>query len=158
MPVGVLFVCTGNICRSPTAEGVFRHLVVAAGLTKEINVDSAGTEGFHIGEPPDARAVAAAKARGYDMSGQAARRVSEQDFHRFDVVVAMDKGHLRHLTAMAPGDTYERVKLFMSYAPGAKTDDVPDPYYGEEAGFDTVLDLIESGSKGLLEAIQRDFL
>lgn len=133
-------------------------MVVKAGLTKEIKVDSAGTEGYHIGEPPDERSVAAATARGYDMTGQAARRVSENDFHRFDVVVAMDRGHLRHLTAMAPGDTYERVKLFMSFAPDATTEDVPDPYYGGEAGFNTVLDLIESGSEGLLESIQRDFL
>jgi protein-tyrosine phosphatase len=158
VPVGVLFVCTGNICRSPTAEGVFRHMVAEAGLTKEITVDSAGTQGYHIGESPDERSVTSATARGYSLGGQAARRVLEQDFHKFDLVLAMDRSHLRHLTAMAPGDTYERVKLFLSYAPNAKVQEVPDPYYGGEKGFDEVIDLIESGSRGLLEAIQRDFL
>lgn len=158
MPVGVLFVCTGNICRSPTAEAVFRRQVTEANLTKELTVDSAGTHGYHVGETPDERSIEAAKARGYDMSTQSARRVTEHDFQRFDVIVAMDKGHLRHLTDMAPGDTYERVKLFLSYAPSVKLQDVPDPYYGGEQGFEDVLDMIEKGSKGLLEAIQRDFL
>lgn len=158
MPVGVLFVCTGNICRSPTAEGVFRHLVAEAGLTKEITVDSAGTQSYHIGEPPDERSVEAAQARGYDMSGQSARRVVEQDFHKFDLVLAMDRNHLHHLNAMAPGDTYERVKLFLSYASKTTEQEVPDPYYGGSQGFENVLDLIEDGGRGLIEAIQRDFL
>ena len=158
MPVGVLFVCTGNICRSPTAEGVFRAKVIEAGLTKEITVDSAGTHGYHVGEAPDERAVAAAAKRGYDLSTQVARRVHERDFHAFDVIVAMDRGHLRDLTAMAPGDTYERVKLFLSFAASAAGQDVPDPYYGGDKGFEDVLDMIESGSAGLLKAIQDDFL
>lgn len=158
MPVGVLFVCTGNICRSPTAEGVFRHMVAKAGLTKEITVDSAGTQSFHIGEAPDERSIQAAQARGYDMSGQAARRVQERDFQKFDLVLAMDREHLHHLNAMAPGDTYERVKLFLSYASKTSVQEVPDPYYGGEAGFEKVLDLIEDGGRGLIEAIQRDFL
>ncbi len=158
MPVGVLFVCTGNICRSPTAEGVFAQKVAEAGLTKEIIVDSAGTHGYHTGEAPDDRAIEAARKRGYDLSKQVARRVREADFQKFDVIIAMDRGHMRDLTAMAPGDTYERISLFMSYAAGAKTQDVPDPYYGGDRGFEDVLDMIEAGSAGLLQAIQDDFL
>jgi protein-tyrosine phosphatase len=158
VPVGVLFVCTGNICRSPTAEGVFAQKVAEAGLTKEIIVDSAGTHGYHTGEAPDDRAIEAARKRGYDLSKQVARRVREADFQKFDVIIAMDRGHMRDLTAMAPGDTYERISLFMSYAAGAKTQDVPDPYYGGDRGFEDVLDMIEAGSAGLLQAIQDDFL
>ena len=158
MPVGVLFVYTGNICRSPTAEGVFAQKVAEAGLTKEIIVDSAGTHGYHTGEAPDDRAIEAARKRGYDLSKQVARRVREADFQKFDVIIAMDRGHMRDLTAMAPGDTYERISLFMSYAAGAKTQDVPDPYYGGDRGFEDVLDMIEAGSAGLLQAIQDDFL
>lgn len=158
MPVGVLFVCTGNICRSPTAEGVFAQKVAEAGLTKEIIVDSAGTHGYHTGEAPDDRAIEAARKRGYDLSKQVARRVREADFQKFDVIIAMDRGHMRDLTAMAPGDTYERISLFMSYAAGAKTQDVPDPYYGGDRGFEDVLDMIEAGSAVLLQAIQDDFL
>jgi len=158
VPVGVLFVCTGNICRSPTAEGVFRAKVVEAGLTKEITVDSAGTHGYHIGDSPDDRSIEAAAKRGYDLSTQVARRVHEHDFHKFDVIVAMDRGHLRDLTAMAPGDTYERVKLFLTFADGYSGQDVPDPFYGGGKGFEDVLDMVESGSTGLLKAIQDDFL
>ena len=158
MSVGVLFVCTGNICRSPTAEGVFRHLVFESGLSKHIAVDSAGTHNYHSGEPPDERSIKAAMHRGYDITGQLARQLKESDFQAFDLILAMDRGHLRHLTAMAPGDTYERVKLFLSYAPGDSVLDVPDPYFGGSGGFEQVLDLVEAGSKGLLEAIQNEFL
>ena len=158
MSVSVLFVCTGNICRSPTAEGVFRHFVKEAGLAKKISIDSAGTHSYHIGEKPDKRSLEAAIRRGYDMSGQSARRLEEYDFQRFDLLLAMDRSHLRHMINMAPGDTYERVKLFLSYAPTSTGMDVPDPYYDGAKGFEQVLDMIEAGGRGLLDAIQSDFL
>lgn len=133
-------------------------MVQEAGLTKQIVIDSAGTHGYHIGERPDERSLEAAMARGYDMSGQAARRLYDHDFQKFDLLLAMDRGHLKHMTDMAPGDTYERVKLFLSYAPEGTGSDVPDPYYGGGQGFEQVLDMVEAGSRGLLYAIKRDFL
>ena len=158
MPVGILFVCTGNICRSPTAESVFRSLVNEAGLKKEIKIDSAGIHGYHIGEPPDPRAIKTALSRGYQMTGQSSRRIFERDFQLFDLIVAMDRGHLRHLKAMAPGDTYERVKLFLSFDASFTISEVPDPYYNDASGFDEVLSLIEKGSVALLKEIQSKYL
>ncbi len=153
--VKVLFVCTGNICRSPTAEGVFRHLVREAGLDSAIATDSAGTHDYHVGEPPDHRSRKAAQARGVDISDLRARCVTAEDFHRFDYVLAMDRGHLHQLQRMAPPDGIAEVRLFMDYAPGAPQREVPDPYYGEGSHFNEVLDLVEAGAKGLLEHIRQ---
>lgn len=153
--VKVLFVCTGNICRSPTAEGVFRHLVRRAGLEEAIATDSAGTHDYHVGEPPDHRSRQAAEARGVDISDLRARRVTAEDFRRFDYVLAMDLGHLALLRRMAPPDGTAEVRLFMDYAPQAPKREVPDPYYGEGSHFTEVLDLVEVGAEGLLEHIRR---
>lgn len=156
--VKVVFVCTGNICRSPTAEAVFRHMVAEAGFAKRIAVDSAGTHDYHIGEPPDPRSQQHAAKRGYDLSAQRARRIAESDFAEFDLVLAMDRGHLRLLQAAAPVHLRDRIRLFMEYAPGFKLADVPDPYYGAAGGFEAVLDMIEEGSRNLLETIVREKL
>lgn len=156
--VKVLFVCTGNICRSPTAEGVFRHLVMQAGLDRRIAADSAGTHGYHVGEPPDPRSQRAAKARGVDLSDLRARKVTAADFAEFDCILAMDHGHLTQLRRMAPPDSRATVALFLDYAPGAAGREVPDPYYGEGNHFTEVLDLCEAGAAGLLEAIRRERL
>ncbi|MBI1208746.1 MAG: low molecular weight phosphotyrosine protein phosphatase [Azospirillum sp.] len=152
--VRILFVCTGNICRSPTVEGVFRDVVTVAGLDGRIAADSAGTFGYHIGEPPDPRSVAAAAARGYDIAGQRARQVTRQDFDRFDLLLAMDRGHRRELLRLAPAGRQDRVGLFLDYAPELGFSEVPDPYYGGRDGFEQVLDLAEAGARGLLAALQ----
>lgn len=157
-PVRVLFVCTGNICRSPTAEGVFRAMVAACGLDGRIEVDSAGTGAWHVGEAPDGRAQEAALTRGIDISDQRARQVTREDFLRFDLIVALDRSHRRHLLAAAPSEAKDRVRLLMEYAPQSGVHDVPDPYYGPLGGFDRVLDLIEAGADGLLRAIRDEFL
>jgi len=153
--VGVLFVCTGNICRSPTAEAIFRKLVADAGMSETIVADSAGTHGYHIGEPPDPRAQALAAARGYDLSALRARRAERGDFERFDLVVAMDRGHFAILSRMAEAATAHKLKLMMSYARGSKEKDVPDPYYGGPQEFERVLDMLEDAARGLLDAIGR---
>lgn len=152
----VLFVCTGNICRSPTAEGVFRKQVRDAGLEHLIEADSAGTHGYHIGEPPDARSQSAAKDRGYDLSTLRARQVQKQDFAAFDYLVAMDRGHQSILMRLAPANGAHKVRLMMSFASGSGYDEVPDPYYGGPDGFALVLDLLEDASQGLLQAVTRD--
>jgi len=154
-PVSVLFVCTGNICRSPTAEGVFRKLVADAGMSHAIVADSAGTHGYHIGEPPDTRAQASAADRGYDLSALRARRVERSDFQRFDLIVAMDRGHFAILSSMAEPCVAHKLKLMMSYARGFKEKDVPDPYYGGPQDFERVLDMLEDSAHGLLDAIGR---
>lgn len=152
----VLFVCTGNICRSPTAEGVFRKLVDDAGLGDRITADSAGTHGYHVGEAPDNRTQAAARRRGYDLSGLRARRVAREDFHRFDLVVAMDREHHEILAGIAPPSAGHKVKLMMEFARRSAHDEVPDPYYGGAEGFELVLDLLEDAAEGLLETLQRE--
>jgi len=152
----VLFVCTGNICRSPTADGVFRHIVGAAGHAPTIQVDSAGTHDYHVGAAPDARAQAHARRRGYDLSALRARQVTVDDFHRFDLILAMDRGHLRFLRELAPDDGYKGLGLFSSYAHDAQpalAPDVPDPYYGGSDGFERVLDMIELAAAGLLRTL-----
>jgi len=150
----VLFVCMGNICRSPTAEGVFRHFVNEAGLADQIEVDSAGTHAYHVGEPPDHRASAAAARRGVSLAEIRARRVSEEDFERFDYIVAMDEDNQAQLLDQAPDEHRSKVQLFLSYASVSETE-VPDPYYGGAAGFERVLDLVEEASRGLLETLSK---
>ena len=144
----VLFVCTGNICRSPTAEAVFRHFAEAANL--EAEADSAGTRGFHFGARPDARAIRAAAARGIDLGGQRARKVDHSDFETFDLIVALDRHHLRRLERMRPSHARAEVRLLMDFARGAATEEVPDPYYGGDQGFEHALDLIEAGVRGII--------
>ncbi|MCW5700744.1 MAG: low molecular weight phosphotyrosine protein phosphatase [Rhodospirillales bacterium] len=149
--VSILFVCLGNICRSPSAEGVFRAQVETAGLADTVTTDSAGTYGFHIGRPPDQRALAAARRRGVDLSGLRARQVAVEDFSRFDLILAMDRDNLADLMALCPEEERHRVRLFLDFAPGFDIRDVPDPYYGGEDDFDFMLDLIEAGARGLLD-------
>jgi low molecular weight protein-tyrosine phosphatase len=146
----VLFVCMGNICRSPTAEGVFRHHVNEAGLADLIEADSAGTHAYHVGDPPDRRATAAAERRGVSLAGISARRVCSDDFERFHYIIAMDEDNLMLLLDQAPEEHRSKVRLFLSFS-SEEESEVPDPYYGGAAGFERVLDLVESASRGLLE-------
>ena len=150
---GVLFVCTGNICRSPTAEGVFRHLARERGVLELLRVDSAGTHDYHVGEAPDPRSVAHAARRGYDLAPLRARQVSRADFHEFDRILAMDRGHLRQLKAMAPAGSPARVAMFLDHSESWRGLDVPDPYYGGSRGFEEVLDMVEEASARLLEEL-----
>jgi len=152
----VLFVCTGNICRSPTAEGVLRKLVADAGLADAIAVDSAGTHGYHVGEAPDARAQAHAKRRGYDLSRLRARRFKGEDFHAFDLILAMDRDHHAMLARLAPPATGQKLRMMLEFARGPGGDEVPDPYYGGPDGFELVLDLIEDAAAGLLEHLKTE--
>ena len=153
----ILFVCLGNICRSPTAEAVLRHRVAEAGLEGEVEIESAGTGGWHVGHPPDERSTAAAKRRGIALDG-AARRVTPEDFDRFDLLIAMDHQNAADLRAMARGPEDEaKVKLLREYDPLAvEAGDlaVPDPYYGEGDGFERVLDVVERGCDGLIESLR----
>lgn len=153
MVARVLFVCMGNICRSPTAEGVFRHLVEEQGLAGKIIIDSAGTHDYHIGDAPDARSQAAAARRGYDLSGLRARQVVRDDFSRFDYVLAMDQANLGLLQQQCPENYRNRLKLFLEFADDGALREVPDPYYGGAQGFEQVLDLVENAGRGLLRAI-----
>jgi protein-tyrosine phosphatase len=146
----VLFVCLGNICRSPTAEAVFRQLVARADRPLAIEIDSAGIGDWHVGEPPDRRAQAAARRRGVDMSTIRARQFVHDDFALFDLILAMDRQNLAELRRRAPAQYRERVRLFLEFAPELEAHDVPDPYYGGEAGFEEVLDLTEQAARGLL--------
>lgn len=147
----VLFVCTGNICRSPTAEAVFRHFATNAGLNAE--ADSAGTRGFHFGARPDARAIRAAAVRGIDLGDQRARKVAKSDFDSFDLIVALDRGHLRRLERWRPRRARADLRLLMEFVPDRRLLDVPDPYYGGDDDFDHALDLIEAGVRGLIAHI-----
>lgn len=156
--VRVLFVCLGNICRSPTAEGVFRALAEREGLAGRIEVDSAGVGSWHVGSPPDRRAQRAARRRGIDLSGQRARQAEAQDFRRFDYVVAMDPANRRELERLCPPGEEHRLHLLMDFAPELGRRDVPDPYYGGAGGFEAVLDMIERASQGLLAHIRKNHL
>jgi protein-tyrosine phosphatase len=151
----ILFVCMGNICRSPTAEGVMRRLLEEAGLTDRVEVESAGTGGWHVGEPPDERATLAARRRGVTLAG-AARQVRAADFRDFDLLIAMDRANLRELLAAAPDEeAAERVRLLREFDPASSGDlDVPDPYYGGDRGFETVLDMVEAACRGLLDELR----
>jgi protein-tyrosine phosphatase len=151
----VLFVCMGNICRSPTAEGVFRKLLQERAPELAVEVDSAGTHGYHAGESPDVRARRAAERRGVDLSGLRARQVPGHDFVRFELLLAMDRQNLEYLHELAPPEHRERVRLFLEFAPHLGRDEVPDPYYGGATGFEHVLDLVEEASLGLLEHLRR---
>jgi protein-tyrosine phosphatase len=141
----------GNICRSPTAEGVFRRLVREAGLEHSIEIDSAGTHDYHIGQAPDERAQEAAWARGYDLSALQARRATRNDFRVFDYVLAMDRNNLQTLRRLCPPQYADRIGLFMQYARNVRSDEVPDPYYGGPQGFEDALDRVEDAARGLLE-------
>jgi len=154
MKVSVLFVCMGNICRSPTAEGVFRHFVSEADMAERILVDSAGTHAYHVGGAADVRASAAAKRRGYDLSDLRARKVEDEDFERFDYVIAMDRDNLALLKDQADTQHHHKLSLFLEHSAG-HDDEVPDPYYGGVSGFERVLDLVEEASRGLLETLKQ---
>lgn len=149
----ILFVCLGNICRSPTVEGVARQLAAREVPHLELGFDSAGTADYHIGDPPDARSQRAALARGYDISTLRARQVDDGDFRRFDLLLAMDDDNLRDLRALAPRGYADRAQLFLAYCTEVGCSAVPDPYYGDGKGFETVLDLAEQGSRALFRAL-----
>ncbi|RIX49651.1 MAG: low molecular weight phosphotyrosine protein phosphatase [Rhodocyclales bacterium GT-UBC] len=156
MTYRVLLVCMGNICRSPTAEGVLRLLLRNNNLGDVVEVDSAGTHGYHVGEAPDSRTQRAAALRGYNLSQLRARKVARQDLDYFDIVLAMDKSNLDNLMRMASPEQQSRIKLFMSYSKNFDDEEVPDPYYGLGHGFDLVLDMVEDAALGLIEQIKKD--
>lgn len=151
----ILFVCMGNICRSPTAEGVFREYLRRHAPDLQLELDSAGTHDYHVGEPPDPRTLRAAARRGLDLSDLRARQVEDADFARFDLILAMDEANRAELLERSPSQYRERIRLILDYAPAAGTREVPDPYYGGTSGFDEVLDLAEEAAAGLLEEIRR---
>ena len=153
--ISILFVCMGNICRSPTAEGVFRFHAEQAGMAERLHVDSAGTHAYHTGEPPDRRARAAAERRGMSLEGISARRVNAEDFERFDYIIAMDEDNLVRLRDDAPEEHHTKLCLFLEFGESGERE-VPDPYYGGSAGFERVLDLVEEASRGLLETLSHD--
>ena len=150
----VLFVCLGNICRSPTAEGVFRNLLADQQLADRIEVDSAGTHAYHVGQPPDPRAQAAAARRGIDISALRGRQADPSDLHEFDYVVAMDRQNQEALLAISTAETRSKVRLFMEFTDRYPDTEVPDPYYGGGSGFDQVIDMIEAASLGLLQELR----
>ncbi len=152
----VLFVCMGNICRSPTAEGVFRRVAEEARMLESLNIDSAGTHDYHVGKPPDTRAQAAARGRGYDLSSLRARQVSRADFEEFDYVLAMDSDNLRNLERLCPRELRDKLHLFLDFSARYRGMEVPDPYYGGARGFELVLDMVEDASRGLLERVRAD--
>jgi protein-tyrosine phosphatase len=153
--IKICFVCLGNICRSPTAEGVMRHLVREAGLERAIEVDSAGTAAYHVGEPPDARSQAAALRRGIELGGRA-RRFEKRDFSRFEYVIAMDRENLEDLLELAPPEAEERVHLLRAFDPASpRGAGVPDPYYGGDRGFDDVVEIVLAGCRGLLADLRQ---
>jgi protein-tyrosine phosphatase len=151
--VGILIVCTGNICRSPTAEAVMRAAVERRGLGDRVRIASAGTHDYHVGECPDARSMKHAKRRGYDLGALRASQVSSRDFHEFDYILAMDRGHLRQLRALAPASAKARLGLFLDASARWEGEDVPDPYYGGPEGFERVLDMVEEAAERWLDRV-----
>ncbi len=154
--VKVLFVCMGNICRSPTAEGVFRHKVEQANLNDKFSIDSAGTHAYHVGNSPDSRATDAALKRDIDLTQQRARRVTVDDFSAFDYVIAMDESNKDDLLAICPAGYEDRIHLFLEFG-NSNESEVPDPYYGQGRGFEIVLNLVEDASEGLLNQLRNEF-
>lgn len=152
--IRVLMVCMGNICRSPMAHGVFAERIQEAGLEHSVEVDSAGTHSYHVGEPPDRRAQAAARARGYEVGGQRARRLEADDFREFDYILVMDDENLRNARALQPTDGKARLHRFLEFAGSRPEREVPDPYYGGSQGFATVMDLVEEAATGLLSHLR----
>lgn len=153
--LSVLFICTGNICRSPTAQGIFEHKLAQAGLDRKVFVDSAGTHGFHVGNKPDARARRAAARRGFDLSRQRSRRIETHDFVRFDYVVGMDHANMAALHERCPAAHRDKLSLLLQFMPAAELEEVPDPYYGGSEGFERVLDLLDGAADALLEDVRR---
>jgi protein-tyrosine phosphatase len=151
----ILFVCLGNICRSPTAEGVFLHVLKQEAPDLKVSVDSAGTAGYHIGSPPDPRTQRHALSRGIDLSGLRARQLAPEDYRSFDFVLAMDADNLAAMNARRPRGATARLQLFMDYAPELGEPEVPDPYYGGASDFERVLDLTHAASRGLIRALQQ---
>ncbi len=151
----LLFVCMGNICRSPSAEGVFRRVLAERAPDLSVEIDSAGTHDYHVGNPPDRRAIEAARRRGIDLSTLRARQVSTRDFEWFDLILAMDDENVDELKRRAPREYHSRIRLLMEFAPNASLRHVPDPYYGRAQGFEQVLDLLEEAAEGLLEEVLR---
>ncbi|MET1255472.1 low molecular weight protein-tyrosine-phosphatase [Aliikangiella maris] len=161
--LSVLFVCMGNICRSPTAEGIFRHFAIQHLSVLDLEIDSAGTTGYHQGEKADPRAISAAKKRGYNLDSIVSRQVVDEDFEKFDLILAMDKDNFSHLMKHAEQSNNQhnrhKIKLFLQdFAPLSEYIEVPDPYYGADRGFDLVIDLIEQASQGLIKHIQAEYL
>ena len=152
--ISVLMVCMGNICRSPMAHGVLAARVRDAGLEHRVEVDSAGTHGYHVGEPPDRRAQAAASARGYDLGHLRARRLIPEDFKTFDYILVMDDENLQNAQALQPGDGKARLHRFLEFAPHRREREVPDPYYGGTQGFAGVMDMVEAAAQGFLAHLQ----
>jgi protein-tyrosine phosphatase len=150
----ILFVCLGNICRSPTAEGVTRHLAALESPPLDIDIDSAGTGGYHIGAAPDHRSQAAARRRGIDISGLRARRVAPEDYSKFDLILAMDRANLSALQSARPRNSRAKLRLFLEYAPQSGQVEIPDPYYGTERDFELVLDLCAAAGRGLINELQ----
>jgi protein-tyrosine phosphatase len=153
--IKVLFVCMGNICRSPTAEGVFRRKLQEKKLEDKVDVASAGTHGYHVGEAPDQRTQRAAARRGYDLSTIRARKIAPQDIEYFDLILAMDRNSLEALHHVCPPEHYDHLGLFMDYSRNFDDDEVPDPYYGLGQGFDLVLDMVEDATDGLVELVKQ---
>ena len=152
----ILFVCLGNICRSPVAEGVFRQKITDAGLDQHFEIDSAGTAEWHTGKSPDSRMIEAAAERGYDLKNLRARQVQPGDFNNFDLILAMDEENLMNLQDVAPDEPAAKMSLFLTYADNPGTTEVPDPYFGGNAGFHHVIDLVENAADGLIRSLQKD--